>query len=172
MDAHHIHHWAHGGEPTRSNLVSLCQFHHRKVHEGRVAIEVLDAEALRFRKPSSESFESVAAEHSLAMTNWREVIADNGGGIWRQPRTATTRWTGEAMDYQIAIDSLLFRERRAAESAPEPESAVAPRGNEHSPDAIHRSYHEQIGDSGHSQSASRPFLHLGDTHDRRRGDIF
>ena len=37
VDAHHIHHWADGGETSTENLVSLCRFHHRKVHEGGIA---------------------------------------------------------------------------------------------------------------------------------------
>ncbi len=115
VDAHHIRHWAHGGETKPSNLVSLCRFHHRQVHEGRVAIDVLDDGAVRFRKPSGESFESVAPEHSLPLSNWQELVADNERrGLSIDQRTAITRWTGDAMDYQIAIDSLLFRERRAA----------------------------------------------------------
>lgn len=115
VDAHHIRHWAHGGETKPSNLVSLCRFHHRQVHEGRVAIDVLDDGAVRFRKPSGESFESVAPEHSLPLSNWQELVADNERrGLSIDQRTAITRWTGETMDYQIAIDSLLFRERRAA----------------------------------------------------------
>jgi len=120
VDAHHIHHWAHGGETKPSNLVSLCRFHHRQVHEGRVAIDVLDDGALRFRKPDGESFESIAPEHSLPLANWREVVAGNQRrGLSIDARTAITRWTGDAMDYQIAIDSLLFRERRAARVAAE-----------------------------------------------------
>ncbi len=115
VDAHHIRHWAHGGETKPSNLVSLCRFHHRQVHEGRVAIDVLDDGALRFRKPGGESFESVAPEHSLPLSNWREVVADNQRrGLSIDARTAATLWRGEAMDYQTAIDSLMFRERRAA----------------------------------------------------------
>ena len=33
VDAHHIEHWANGGETKPSNLLSLCRFHHRAVHE-------------------------------------------------------------------------------------------------------------------------------------------
>jgi Domain of unknown function (DUF222)/HNH endonuclease len=33
-DAHHLHHWAHGGTTTLDNLVLLCRTHHRTVHEG------------------------------------------------------------------------------------------------------------------------------------------
>ena len=34
-DAHHLQHWANGGETKLSNLVLLCRRHHRVVHEGR-----------------------------------------------------------------------------------------------------------------------------------------
>ena len=33
VQAHHIHHWAHGGPTILSNLVLLCRYHHRAVHE-------------------------------------------------------------------------------------------------------------------------------------------
>jgi predicted restriction endonuclease len=32
-DAHHLKHWADGGETVMDNLVLLCRRHHRKVHE-------------------------------------------------------------------------------------------------------------------------------------------
>ena len=54
IDAHHIKHWANGGETKPSNLVSLCRFHHRAVHEGGIRIEILDDGALRFVKPNGE----------------------------------------------------------------------------------------------------------------------
>ena len=34
VDAHHVRHWAHGGETTLDNLLLLCRRHHRLVHEG------------------------------------------------------------------------------------------------------------------------------------------
>jgi hypothetical protein len=42
VDAHHIEHWANGGETKPSNLVSLCRFHHRVVHEGGFTIQRMD----------------------------------------------------------------------------------------------------------------------------------
>ena len=38
--AHHITHWAHGGETAMDNLVLLCPFHHRAVHEGGWRVEM------------------------------------------------------------------------------------------------------------------------------------
>ena len=34
VDAHHIQHWADGGETSLDNLVTLCRFHHRQLHRG------------------------------------------------------------------------------------------------------------------------------------------
>ena len=34
VDAHHVKHWAHGGETRLTNLVLLCRRHHVLVHEG------------------------------------------------------------------------------------------------------------------------------------------
>jgi phosphohistidine phosphatase len=48
LDGHHIRHWADGGQTRLSNLVLLCRFHHRQVHEGRVEVRMLDDGALRF----------------------------------------------------------------------------------------------------------------------------
>jgi hypothetical protein len=34
LHAHHVKHWAHGGATDADNLVMLCGYHHREVHEG------------------------------------------------------------------------------------------------------------------------------------------
>jgi len=38
-DAHHVKHWADGGETSLGNLVLLCSYHHRLVHEEKWQIE-------------------------------------------------------------------------------------------------------------------------------------
>ena len=37
-EAHHVQHWAHGGETSLDNLVWLCRRHHRLVHEGGFSV--------------------------------------------------------------------------------------------------------------------------------------
>jgi hypothetical protein len=48
--AHHIEFWARGGQTKLSNLVLLCYFHHRLVHEGGWQVVKVGRE-LRFLPP-------------------------------------------------------------------------------------------------------------------------
>jgi hypothetical protein len=112
VDAHHIHHWAHGGETKLSNLVTLCRFHHRAVHEGKVIINVLNDGAIRFLQPNGESFDSVAPNHTHPISDWQELPRQHQDrDIVVNARTAVTRWDGEPMDFGLGVDSLLRRWR-------------------------------------------------------------
>ena len=51
VDAHHIRHWAKGGETSLDNLVLLCRHHHRLVHEGGFDAERSADGAIRFTRP-------------------------------------------------------------------------------------------------------------------------
>ena len=75
VDAHHIKHWANGGETKPSNLVSLCRFHHRAVHEGGFRIEILDDGAFRFVKPNGENIDSVAPGCTPPLGDWKRLPA-------------------------------------------------------------------------------------------------
>jgi hypothetical protein len=106
VDGHHVKHWAHGGETKLSNLVTLCRFHHRLVHEGQVAIHTLDDGAFRFVRPDGANFESPMP----LPLDWAALIhAHDADGIHISSATAVTRWTGEALDQEVAISSLLAR---------------------------------------------------------------
>jgi hypothetical protein len=37
-DAHHLVHWADGGDTSIANLLLLCRRHHRAVHEGHILV--------------------------------------------------------------------------------------------------------------------------------------
>ncbi|HEX7374989.1 MAG TPA: DUF222 domain-containing protein, partial [Steroidobacteraceae bacterium] len=120
VDGHHVHHWANGGETKLDNLVTLCRFHHRLVHEGGVAIERLDDGAWRFVKPGGESFVSTAPNHTRPMQgDWASVMKEHAErDIHIDQYTARTQWRGEPMDYGIAIDILLSRTLKAANAPP------------------------------------------------------
>lgn len=96
-----------------SNLVTLCRFHHRVVHEGRVAVQVLDDGALRFVNADGESYGEVA-DSSGTPFDWTELVAANrANGAAIDSHTAATRWRGERMDCGMAIETLLRIESRA-----------------------------------------------------------
>lgn len=114
LDAHHVMHWAHGGETKLSNLLLLCRFHHRAVHEGKVIVQTLDDGAIRFVRPDGESFDSVAPGHTHSIGDWRELPRQHEQKqIVIDTRTAVTRWDGGPLDFGIAVDSLLYRWRMA-----------------------------------------------------------
>jgi hypothetical protein len=110
VDGHHIQHWADGGETKLSNLVTLCRFHHRAVHEGGLRIDRCDDGAWRFSNKHGESMFACAPGHSQPLGDWRQLPVEHAArGIVIDAGTAATRWRGERMDYGIAIDSLLSR---------------------------------------------------------------
>jgi hypothetical protein len=53
-DAHHVKHWADGGETSLSNLVLLCSFHHRLVHEEKWWVEWWGKGQLAFIDPRGQ----------------------------------------------------------------------------------------------------------------------
>ena len=112
VDAHHVRHWAHGGETKASNLVTLCRFHHRKVHEGGMTVQALDDGAFRFVRPDGTALDSVAAGRTIPLGDWTQLPRQHcAEGIHIDQSTAATCWRGERMDYSIAVDALLARSR-------------------------------------------------------------
>jgi hypothetical protein len=106
VEAHHIEHWAHGGKTKLLNLVTLCDFHHRKVHEGAVRVEMLDDGALRFTYRNGRALESAGPLHG----DWQQLpILNEKHGIRIDASTAAPRWGGETMDYGFGIEALLQR---------------------------------------------------------------
>ena len=109
LDGHHIRHWADGGETKLSNLVMLCRFHHRQVHEGRVDVRMLDDGALRFTGTRGQQFE---AAMSMAGDADQLACQHRIEGIAIDAATAVTRWCGERLDYDLAVGGLMLEQER------------------------------------------------------------
>jgi len=119
VDGHHIRHWADGGETKLSNLVSLCRFHHRQVHEGGVAIEFLDDGALRFLRADGTPFEQSSGRGRSRDEGAPDRVIVPPGVLTAAKDAAVSRWRGESMDYGLAVDALLYRRTRAADVSAE-----------------------------------------------------
>jgi len=120
VDGHHIHHWANGGETKLSNLLTLCRFHHRQVHEGCAQIQVLDDGALRFLAANGRAVE-VPGRTALAPSgDWTRLVAEHRRqSLTIDQETATTLWRGESMDYGLAIEVLLRQSQRTRDVSAE-----------------------------------------------------
>jgi hypothetical protein len=75
LQAHHRHHWAHGGETSLDNLVLLCFHHHRVVHEGGYTIEDDSAGGLRFRNRHGVVCQTVPSRPPPGSVD--ELLAEN-----------------------------------------------------------------------------------------------
>jgi hypothetical protein len=98
VDAHHVHHWAHGGRTSVDNLVLLCGFHHRLLHEGGFRMSLEAAGAAHFFTPAGAEIAPVPQVPSVSST--RPSPVDD-------PDTNLCGWDGERVDYDAAVDALI-----------------------------------------------------------------
>jgi Domain of unknown function (DUF222)/HNH endonuclease len=52
--AHHLQHWIDGGRTDLDNLVALCGFHHRRLHDGVYRIEAQPGGGMRFETTAGQ----------------------------------------------------------------------------------------------------------------------
>jgi hypothetical protein len=67
-EAHHIRHWAAGGETSLSNTLLLCRHHHRVLHEGRWVLAFDPVGRPVFRSPRGETLRDGRTAHVLGET--------------------------------------------------------------------------------------------------------
>jgi hypothetical protein len=110
VDAHHVEHWADGGETKLSNLITLCRAHHRMVHRGEIVIKVSADGGWEFLNQEGRPYHS-GYRNDPPAHQWNEILSINEEkGIYIDSRTAVTRWLGERMDYDMAL-FCLFNQR-------------------------------------------------------------
>jgi Domain of unknown function (DUF222)/HNH endonuclease len=107
LHAHHIRHWARGGPTTLANLIQLCSFHHRLVHEGGFQIERTGRRAPRFRRPDGTTIPDTP--HSTRPAGPPLSTQNHAHGIRPDPYTIRPRSEGDRLDYDIATEGLIAR---------------------------------------------------------------
>jgi hypothetical protein len=123
-DAHHIAHWADGGATRLDNLLLLCRFHHRLVHEGGCRVELTTAGEVRFRLPDGRLLPAVPAPKRLSADPVATLSsAHRAAGIRIDDWTATSDWRGDALDVDWAVLML-----RTQGNQPQPCHAPRARG--------------------------------------------
>jgi hypothetical protein len=112
-EAHHVVHWADGGETSLDNTLLLCRHHHRLVHEGGWIIEWWGTGRPAFRDPQGSVHLAGRGrppprlpDQPVAALARQNRLRGADPGAW----TASARWKREA----DIPDDVLFRATEAA----------------------------------------------------------
>jgi hypothetical protein len=107
LHGHHIHHWARGGPTTLENLVQLCSYHHRLVHEGGYQVERAGVRAIRFRRPDGHL---ISPGPGCRRATGPGVAQENcARGLAIDAESCRPRSPGDRLDYGLAVELLLAR---------------------------------------------------------------
>jgi Domain of unknown function (DUF222)/HNH endonuclease len=110
LHAHHVRHWLHGGRTDIDNLVLICSFHHRVIHDHGYRIQRLpgrweflrpDGTAIPAPLPLTGNTESLIEMHTRARLRIDHT-------------TLTPDWYGERLDPEPILDALLPRRMNTA----------------------------------------------------------
>jgi hypothetical protein len=113
VDAHHIQHWADGGETSLDNLVTLCRYHHRQLHAGSFSIRIEKTgmeQRLIFSTPGGREIQSSVFPQFPHVSAETSADALSAGAPGVDAETGVTRWQGEDCDYGMAVEALLRRD--------------------------------------------------------------
>ena len=109
VDAHHIQHWADGGETSMDNLVLLCRTHHRLVHEAGFGVKHTAEKGTVFSLPAGKIIPQAAQIRSRGnVVSIKSMNRKKGLNITAE--TPIPKWHGERMDNGTAVDMLLDRQ--------------------------------------------------------------
>ncbi len=106
-DAHHIVHWADGGETKLSNLVLLCRRHHRLLHEGGFSLRMSEDGAVQFFHRRGRSLEQSPAPPPVGLHAARELLEHlEDAGILITGRESMPTWDGRPFDLPYVMECL------------------------------------------------------------------
>jgi Domain of unknown function (DUF222)/HNH endonuclease len=114
LHAHHIEHWARGGQTELANLVQLCAYHHRLIHEGGYGLTRGRDQTLTFRRPDGRPIPPAPAPSAGSPAR---LFADNHRhGLDLTSDTTSRHWDGTRLDLALAIDALVSTDTRLTET--------------------------------------------------------
>ncbi|MDT7625334.1 MAG: hypothetical protein QOF99_6235 [Pseudonocardiales bacterium] len=102
LHAHHVRHWLRGGPTDVDNLVLLCSFHHRLIHDHDYRAS-LDRNRFRvWRRHGGE----VAAQHPAATLADVLSTVDLLAEVHVDDEAIVPAWTGERLDLDAVMSAL------------------------------------------------------------------
>ncbi|MCY4108957.1 MAG: DUF222 domain-containing protein [Chloroflexi bacterium] len=106
-DAHHIVHWADGGETKLSNLVLLCRRHHRLLHEGGFSVRMSEDGSVQFFHRRGRPLEQSPAPPPVGVHAARELVEHlENAGILITGNESLPTWDGRPLDLPYVMECL------------------------------------------------------------------
>ncbi len=99
VDAHHIQHWADGGDTSLDNLALLCRHHHRLIHEGGFAVQRTGSSFL-FTDPRGNVVPITAEKRSRGNV---VSLFDADIDLDIDEQTTVPDWYGDRPDYDHIV---------------------------------------------------------------------
>jgi hypothetical protein len=106
VDAHHIQHWADGGETSMDNLVLLCRRHHRLVHEEGFGVQAGPGGRTDFTLPDGTIIPP-GPDQRFRGNAVAQRVKNRELGLDITADTSVPNWCGEKMDNHMAVLGLL-----------------------------------------------------------------
>lgn len=111
IHGHHIKHWLHGGPTSLDNLVLLCAWHHRLLHEAGFSAVLRAGGEVEVRTPAG----ALLPAHPALTTDRPIVEWGPGAGEWHgdpddpdvDEWTTMPSWDGENMDLDAVVGALV-----------------------------------------------------------------
>ncbi len=106
-DAHHVDHWADGGETKLSNLVLLCRRHHRLLHEGGFEVRMNADGAVQFFHPRGRPLHESPTPSPVGPYPCEDLVRDlEDSGILVTGQESMPAWDGTPMDLRYVMECL------------------------------------------------------------------
>jgi len=108
LQAHHIEHWAKGGETNPDNVLLLCKSHHWAVHEGGGRLEGRAPRGLVFHRPDARLLSTCPVPVPMNGKPGETLKeANRRHGVEITAKTVDCFWDGERMDLHMAVDGVI-----------------------------------------------------------------
>jgi len=104
IDGHHIKHWSDGGETSLDNLVQLCRYHHRLVHEGGFSCTKNAEGKIEFRNPDGILIARAGRMPSLPSNfDLTERMRNRYEDLFIDANTCVSQYDDARIDWDLAV---------------------------------------------------------------------
>jgi len=111
---HHVRHWTRGGETELPNLIELCAFHHRLVHEGGWTVAFDGVRLVTFFRPDGTPVpneDSTSGSAEPFAPHLERHIEERGIDV--TTTSVVSKWCGDPLDLGLILPAFELKLEKA-----------------------------------------------------------